>query len=252
MINQLKQSDLDDLKAHIDVNGSSREMQCGNILKNFAGVLLSHDHNYSYSSAEIGGMTGRSDLIVVATSTTAAGNPHTCAFVWELKAPQLSPFSTTNRSRANPTEHLCSAENQLLHYVDEYKNNAAFKGRFRVDNVKAGGIIIGRLDNFCKNTTSLDSPVAKNLGDFCLKLRQDHFYRGTDINFYTWTQIHNLLIKTHQGAISSTVAIDAVPIFVETDMQVNGLSIEMPNIESRAQFFGRIFLNALLRAMGIH
>ena len=63
------------------------------------------------------------------------------------QSPQCYVFEFDNENRVRLTKDLISAENQLLHYYEEYKKSETFISEFNItstDNIHIGGIIIGQ------------------------------------------------------------------------------------------------------------
>jgi len=111
------------------------------------------------------------------------------AYVWEVKAPQYYLFEQDTANRLRPTDALYSAENQLLNYVAELSQSPNFKSKFGltglIDEVRPGGIIIGRKDLLVKPSTK-GAKTDEGLGRFAFSTREAYFWGVAGIRVCTW------------------------------------------------------------------
>lgn len=226
MIQQLSTTELEDLLGHIDTDAGNRESECAEILKKAASVLLPLEEGFKYANSEVINSAGRLDLIVIGQQETGGGRTQTTAFIWELKSPQKAVFHLENNSRAAPTNDLFSAENQLLHYYQEVLTSGSLRARFNNDHVHPAGIIIGRLNTFCRIPTGVDVPQeqAVNLAEHCLKIRSDYFYATKGIRVLTWTQIYRRLQNLHQGQVPIAAAVALTAPMQSADIAIQSIS----------------------------
>lgn len=186
--------DLIELKRQVERTDAQTEKECANYLVKDASVLLSTKYGIiTYVNCEQICTAGRLDIIVIAEMFEVGGNTKKCAFIWELKAPQLPLFQWHTNNQACPSSELFMAENQLLHYHDEIANNDHYKKRWDIlssDDVKFGGIIIGRDDAIirCKEIT-----LGKQLAKQALDIRKSIFYSTPGICVLTWDMIIKFL-----------------------------------------------------------
>jgi hypothetical protein len=140
-------------------------------------------------------MAGRSDYFMVCEVPEV--DLRRRLILWEAKAPQLAPFEISTQNRLIPSRALIEAENQLLYYYDEYRSNAQFLDRYQIrhaDDVRLGGIVIGRDDNWVKMTANNAMPpeVLRQMASSALRIRDEHFYRGR-IRITTWDRIASVI-----------------------------------------------------------
>lgn len=172
-----------------------REVECQAFLQ-YAHVLLAPPlSNVVQVVREQIAMAGRSDYFLLCEVREVTLRRR--LVLWEVKAPQLAPFEVATANRLIPSRALIEAENQLLYYFDEYRTNAQFLDRYEIrhqDDVKLGGIVIGRDDNWVKTTPGNGMPadVLRQLASSALRIRDEHFYRGR-IRVLTWDQVHSVL-----------------------------------------------------------
>jgi hypothetical protein len=174
------------------VNEPSRrtEKECGTYLSDAANLLMPKTPISFQISREERNYFGRSDLIVSATfKDEVLSTNFESAYIWELKAPQCHLFEfDDSKNRCIPSEDLLRAENQLLHYLHEARNNRNFWKLMNItgdENIKLGGIIIGTKQNFLKGASgSLD--IAK--ATMCLDIRKQYFY-GDRLRVMTWDNV---------------------------------------------------------------
>lgn len=173
------------------------ENECAELLKEASRVLLPMDQgNILYVDDEQIAHKGRIDLLVYADCIDTFGGYQRTVYVWELKAPQLPLFAIDTESRARPSKYLYDAENQLIQYHDSLANNSSFRRSRDIiseENVKFGGIIIGRHSNNIVHNAKINTEKAKNLSVHALEIRQKLFYTPHGIQIYTWDAIINRL-----------------------------------------------------------
>lgn len=140
-------------------------------------------------------MAGRSDYFLLCEVNEV--EPRRRLVLWEAKAPQLAPFQVATRNRLIPTRALVEAENQLLYYYDEYRSNGQLLDRYQIrhpDDVRLGGIVIGRDDNWVQPQAvdPLSPAVIRQLASSALRIRNEHFYRG-QIRVLTWDSVASVV-----------------------------------------------------------
>jgi hypothetical protein len=145
-------------------------------------------------------------------------------YVWELKAPQLPLFLIDTNSRARPSAALYDAENQLVHYHDSLRDNGSFRETHKIlapDDVKFGGIIIGRFSNYVKHGAQINTVRAHDLAEQTLRLRQRLFYDPHGIKIWTWDtivqrmQVMEQSFTDSQGDASAVIDATLPPITME-------------------------------------
>ena len=168
-----------------------REIECQAFLEAASALLRPPMSRLRQVVREQRGMAGNSDYFLICDEIEGRRTLH----LWEAKAPQLAPFRAQTKNRLMPSEALVEAENQLLHYYDEYKGSAQFRDRYELrhpDDVRLGGIIIGRDDNWVDAASAvalgLDAQVCQQMARSALRLRREHFYRDA-LRIYTWHSI---------------------------------------------------------------
>ncbi|WP_144426148.1 hypothetical protein [Methylobacterium sp. ARG-1] len=172
------------------------EVQCARYLHHARELLVPGSSTNSRIFLENFNMYGRSDFFIVAKLLTERREEENFAFFYEAKAPQLyvMEFDGTSR-RCVPTYDLMQAENQLIHYTSEASGNAEFLAQHGIvdaKNVKPGGIIIGRRsDRYLRGDDPENSSV--RLATRSLKLREEYFYKSTNIKVFLWDRILDYL-----------------------------------------------------------
>lgn len=140
-------------------------------------------------------MAGRSDYFLVCEVSEV--DVRRRLILWEAKAPQLAPFEVSTQNRLIPSRALVEAENQLLYYFDEYRSNGQFLDRYQIrhaDDVRLGGIVIGREDNWVRppRDNAMPQEVLRQLASSALRIRDEHFYRGR-IRILTWDHVASVM-----------------------------------------------------------
>jgi len=185
-----------ELKKQVERTDAQAEQECAKYLIKDASVLLSAKYGIIiYVNCEQICSSGRSDIIVIAEMLEVGGNIKKCAFVWELKAPQLPLFQLETNNQACPSSELFMAENQLLHYHGSIANDGQYKNRWGIlssDDVKFGGIIIGRDDAIVK-CNKKEITLGKQLAIQALRIRESIFYKTHGISVLTWDWIIKFL-----------------------------------------------------------
>jgi hypothetical protein len=188
------------------IKGSTKsEHECRTFLHHIAEELCDERPN---SLLRIGGVEeptrfGRSDYIVSA-EVPRPGASMRCAFVWELKAPQLILYEQDdNMRRFRPTKDLIKAETQLIHYVAEQQESTSFKEYYKLtpkSPVVAAGIIIGSDDRLIRpknaEESEFDELSAALHSDY---LRHHYFYGKTGIRVRTWDWVLRGLRSRAEG-----------------------------------------------------
>jgi len=175
-----------------------KEIECRAYLVNTKDKLVKNPPDkFIRFEPEYRGHTGDSDLIITCEVENDAGVRCVEAYIWEVKSPQCYVFEFDNNNRVKPTKDLISAENQLLHYYEEYKKSETFKQEFGItssDNIHIGGIIIGQKDRLVKPNEKYDTIDKKNsLYTRAINCRKEHFYKASRIDFIIWDRILDLL-----------------------------------------------------------
>jgi hypothetical protein len=194
---------LDRLKALVATSGTHTEAECGNVLvEEFAAVLLPLEEAVVLVDKQYTTESGRVDVVLVADRTTLDGSVERVAYVWELKAPQVTIFERDTASRVRPSPELYSAENQLLHYHSSLAGSDEFRARWRLgrrEDVVIGGIVIGTQATFVASSDE-DRPRLSGLARTALGVRDRAFYRACGLRLLTWDQVIQrgpLLTESH-------------------------------------------------------
>jgi len=166
---------------------------------------------------EYRGHLGDCDYVIIA-KVSDGSRECTKAFFWELKAPQCYIFNVdaSNENRLKPSQELIDAENQLLYYYHEHKNNPQFIKRHNLEgsiNVHLGGIVIGSNDRKIKGETKRKDK--KGLYDEALDVRH-LIYNSLSMRFMTWDEICNIL-----------KAQEAPPIEVSKEIPIEEVSLSI-------------------------
>lgn len=144
------------LKALVYSNDGNKEKECQPFLEHVPKLLLGQymskfdSITFTRFERESRLTSGDNDVLQGFSVRDDTGRTVNHLIVWEVKAPQCSPFKITTKNRAAPTSELIEVENQLLHYFHDVKSSSAIKDEFEItneDNIHIGGIIIGREDN---------------------------------------------------------------------------------------------------------
>jgi len=173
-----------------------REVECQNFLPGVNYLLTPPFAKVVQVVREQVAMAGRSDYFLLCEVREVEIRRR--LILWEVKAPQLSAFETSScRNRLIPSKSLIEAENQLLYYFDEYRSNGQFLDRYNLrhpDDVKLGGIIIGRDDNWValtKGNTETKETI-QQMASSAVRIRDEHFYRGR-IRLMSWDRVLELM-----------------------------------------------------------
>ncbi len=198
------------LQTLVAVTGSRNENACRDVLAedDFSLCLLPFASSPEFVTKEAQTAAGRTDLIVVSRILGPYGAPTIQVHVWEMKAPQVSPFTTTTSGRASPTPELFEAENQLLHYVSEIRDSRNHRDRLHdvaPEMVKVGGIICGRRDNFMDGADD----ATLGLGRVALRVRQTYFYAGTELKLINWDDVLGYANGARNQSLTVATAVDA-------------------------------------------
>lgn len=193
-MNAILRSRADELRA-LMTDDASREVECQAYLAHAHPLLAPPLSNVVQVVREQVAMAGRSDYFMLCEVMELA--PRRRLILWEAKAPQLAPFEVSTRNRLIPTRALVEAENQLLYYYDEYRSSGQFLDRYglrHADDVRLGGIVIGRDDNVVRTREAdgLTRDEIAQLAASALRIRDEHFYRGR-IRLLTWDRVAQLL-----------------------------------------------------------
>jgi hypothetical protein len=185
-----------ELRRQVERNDAHTERECAACLKDVAWALLpSLDGTITYVDCEQLCSAGRVDMIVIAEILETGGGICSGAYVWELKAPQISLFDIETQNQACPSQELFKAENQLLHYHHSIANSGHLRDRWGIvspDCIKFGGIVIGRDCTFvkCEGDAFV---LGRRLAEQALRIRDSAFYRGSGIRVWTWDRVLAIL-----------------------------------------------------------
>lgn len=174
---------------------AQREVECQEYLQ-YAHLLLAPPISSVVQVVrEQVAMAGRSDYFLLCEVNEVELRRR--LILWEAKAPQLAAFEVATQNRLIPSRALIEAENQLLYYFDEYRSNGQFLDRYQIrhlDDVKLGGIVIGRDDNWVRQPAAnpLSEEVRRQMASSALRIRDEHFYRGR-IRVLTWDRVANVV-----------------------------------------------------------
>lgn len=190
-------SPYDELNKLINDEGH-REIQCRQYLEHTKDKLVKCTPlNFKRFVPEYRGHTGDSDLIISCETINDAEIKCTEVYIWEIKSPQCHIFEYDNSNRVKPSTALISAENQLLHYFEEYQKSSQFLEEFELtspDHLHIGGIIIGSSKTLVKpHEKYKDEPTIKSLYTRAINYRKKHFYKTSAIEFIVWDRILGLL-----------------------------------------------------------
>jgi len=186
----INQQDFDDFCALIDTVEGHNEKDCSNYLHHATDLLLSQTPIATIEIAqEARSPYGRSDYIVIADMKNALGQTERHMIFWELKAPQCSLVERDDaNSRYRPTKDLVKAETQLLHYVHQARMDGDLQGFWNInfpDNIKAGGVIIGRDQRIVRPGADIHEGRARH----SFRIREKSIYDAAGFKVLTWDRI---------------------------------------------------------------
>jgi len=192
--------ELAELRALIRSDGRNTERECQQFLHHATALMMrATPVGDAILDQERRSYWGDSDYIFGATLRTDADREEQFVSVWELKAPQCFIMERDeNDRRFRPTRDLFKAENQLLHYAYEAERNGVLHEHFGIakkDNVKIGGIVIGRSDTWVNSADPEIVKRAKNSFD----VRSAYFYRSMGIRVMTWDHVLAFLEPPNPG-----------------------------------------------------
>jgi len=187
-------SSADELRVLMN-DAAQREVECQTYLQHAHLLLAPPLSRVVQVVREQVAMAGRSDYFLLCEVTEVTQRRR--LVLWEAKAPQLSPFEVATTNRLIPSRALVEAENQLLYYFDEYRSNGQFLDRYQIrhpDDVKLGGIVIGRDNNWVRQSAAHQLPedVLQQMAASALRIRDEHFYRGR-IRILPWDRIAGVI-----------------------------------------------------------
>lgn len=190
-------SPFDELQNLINDEGH-KELQCREYLKLTQDKLVKCTPlHFKRFVPEYRGHTGDSDLIISCETINDAEIKYTEVYIWEIKSPQCHIFEYDNLNRVRPTPELISAENQLIHYYEEYQKSSQFLEEFELispDHLHIGGIIIGSSKTLVKpHAKYINEQTTNSLYTRAKSYRTKHFYKNSSINLITWDSILHLL-----------------------------------------------------------
>ncbi|MDP2342275.1 MAG: hypothetical protein Q8O67_15065 [Deltaproteobacteria bacterium] len=204
---------IEELRALVAYDAGQNERECGAVLEKHAatlarGLVARLSAHFVGIRAEITVTTGRTDIAVLAEEATPTGKKMK-AIIWELKAPQLFLFEIENDMRARPTVDLYGAENQVLHYFWEIRQNGAFMKKYDIQSdadVVLGGVIIGRDGTLHRPQKDVDAKEAERLATQAFNARRECLYHER-FSLITWSNV--LQAAEHQ--ISNTALTATTP-----------------------------------------
>jgi hypothetical protein len=188
---------------------TSEEKDCQPFLHDIALHLVPfrvREENILVKGREESSRPGDSDFCVsVEVDNGAMGRRF--AYVWEVKAPQKYLFQQDKAvNRLRPTDDLYSAENQLLNYVAELETSKNFRQKFQLtgaeDEVRLGGIIIGRKDRIVKGLGKDDGGL-EGLARNAFTTREAFLWEPAEIRVRTWDWVLEQLQRDEQGGPES-------------------------------------------------
>ena len=193
-MNAVLQNPAQELRAFMH-DEAQREIECQAYLRHAHLLLAPPMSTVVQIVREQVAMAGRSDYFMICEVDEV--DLRRRLILWEAKAPQLAPFEVTTQNRLIPSRALVEAENQLLYYYDEYRSNAQFLDRYQIrhaDDVRLGGIVIGRNDNWVRVTAgnNMTPDTLRQMAASALRIRDEHFYR-TKIRVLTWDRIASVI-----------------------------------------------------------
>lgn len=194
------------------------EIECRKYLDGALDLLVPYTGSVTMvnPTAEYPGASGPSDLIILC-DRIEHGISIRSAYIWEIKAPQEKLFVRCNSNRVRPSEGLNKAENQLLHYYDDCKNEQ-FRASFNItdlDEIHVGGILIGQRSTLVSGNMNKD--VKSRLYGKAIRIRKAQLYRSCGLKIFLWDDIveylkvpdpegSNQVTSTANSATESTVA----------------------------------------------
>jgi hypothetical protein len=226
-----------DLSILVNHQDNQNENECGKILENpeIASVLLPLGVKQIIVDTQLRTSSGDADFLICIEESVASGDIVRRLFVWELKAPQVFLFRTETNGRAGPTKELYSAENQLLHYHKYISGSTEDRTKYKIlhpDDVKFGGIIIGKKANFVENKRStLKEDHALRIAETARKIREKMFYEFLGIKLFTWDNIVERLEsitlshQKHEQTKIETISLEEGP-------SISG-SVDLPHINNQ-------------------
>jgi len=170
------------------------EVECGKLLATpeAVTVLLPFCYPVTFVDAELRTSSGDVDLIICSDELQAGGQTRRLLYIWELKAPQLSLFCSETKGRASPTKEFYSAENQLIHYHAHVAGSEEDRKKFKIisaNDVRIGGIVIGRSQNLVSSQKKVSEGKAKSLAGSARDIRERTLYSQTGLRIMTWDMI---------------------------------------------------------------
>jgi hypothetical protein len=192
----MSQEDLDHFIELIGEDGT--EVECGKYLKFVVGCMIKHQQGQHYErirdSTEVIMPRGRGDFVISAKIIQSGGQSSNI-FLWELKASNCHVFEFDNNARLKPSEFLFDAEHKLLNDYQSMRADDDLRAMFSPpaglaitpNNVRMGGIIIGRNNNKIKDSEGID-PDEINRQYYNAIETRNIFYQN-HITIYTWDDI---------------------------------------------------------------
>lgn len=189
-MNPPNKENYDALKALIDEPKSHKEKECRKFIKFALDLFVPYTGSTTIldDEEEYPGHTGPNDLIVFC-ERCSGGLVEKHAYIWEIKSPQAYVFDEDTKNRVKPSQKYVDAENQLLHYWEDCKNEQ-FRERFGIsslDCIHLGGVLIGRRSSLVHG--DYDEDKGKRLYKTALNLRKKCFYNEVGIQILVWDDI---------------------------------------------------------------
>lgn len=180
-----------ELERLVTTNEEHTEVQCGRYLHHAVKFLVPQASEVVSHELEDRNHYGSTDFVISTKIKNDQNDDEVVVYIWELKAPQCFLLELdNNKNRCRPTADFIKAENQLIHYFHQAKGDDDFRTRFNImksDNIKMGGIIIGRSNDRLIRGDNTTSSRAK--AHHSLDIRKSIFYANYQIRVVLWDRI---------------------------------------------------------------
>lgn len=182
---------------------TGNENACRDALIPFAKSLIGNS-NLVFNKAEYTNDVGRVDLILVVEPKETHFDQQLLTtdktvMVFEMKAPNKFMYEFhSGANRFIPSKDLSLAETQLFSYTRrlDYEKLYLLK-KYGADQVKAGGIIIGRKSTMFKisaeDAKAFSAKDLEELKNNTLQSRKRYLYDAAGIVIYNWDHITDLV-----------------------------------------------------------
>ncbi|QDZ01962.1 hypothetical protein FQ775_17135 [Nitratireductor mangrovi] len=195
----IPESDFIEFLELCDVTDRHTERECARYLEHaVVGLLDRTPHWIGSLTFEQRSPYGRSDFMIVAELMSDMGTRERIVDIWELKAPQCPIMQSDSQlQRFRPSQDLVSAETQLIHYVYQAQRDGDLQERWQIrrpQNIRAGGIIIGRDGRWLGGGDAEQNRLAEE----SFEKRSEWLYRPSAIRVKTWDRVLDIL-KPQEG-----------------------------------------------------